>query len=241
MVEVHEQAIGFLGIKLDHHIQHRCVAFVNVFQRFFGFDHRRFCQGHAVIVAEHIPVKLFQIFVQMRAVIEIAKAFGGGHNVIVGKPFFFGNESNHIFPETVHTQIQPEPQDLLDLFPYQRIVHVQICLLNGEQVHIVFLAYFVPSPGLAFKEGVPVVGQFAVCLGRSPDVVIGVGFDPLTGFLEPCMGCAGVVDHQIHNDLHAPFVGPVQHLAERLHTAEFFGNVHIVGDVIAAVHTGGGV
>ena len=51
----------------------------------------------------------------------------------------------------------------------------------------------------------------------------------------------GVIDHQIHQHLHATFVGTVQNLFEGLHTAEFGSDVHVVGDVIAAVSAGGRV
>ena len=64
---------------------------------------------------------------------------------------------------------------------------------------------------------------------------------PEFGGMEAFMLVTGVIDHQIHDDLHVPFMGTVQHLFEGLHAAEFRSDVHIVGDVIAAVGTGGGV
>ena len=52
---------------------------------------------------------------------------------------------------------------------------------------------------------------------------------------------AGVVHHQVHDDLHAPLVGPIQNFFEGLHAAEFRGDVHVVRDVVAPVGAGGGV
>ena len=53
------------------------------------------------------------------------------------------------------------------------------------------------------------------------------------------MFVTGVVDHQIHDDLHTPLVCAVEDLFEGFHTAEFFGDVHIVGNIVAAVCAGG--
>ena len=52
---------------------------------------------------------------------------------------------------------------------------------------------------------------------------------------------AGVVDDQIHHQLHAAVMYALQHLFEGLHAAEFRGDIHVIGDVIAAVRAGGGV
>ena len=95
-------------------------------------------------------------------------------------------------------------------------------------MHIVFLSYLVPCPCLALKERVPVVGNFAVLLRRSPDVVVGVGLDFLTALLKPLVLSGGVINYKIHNDLHASFVGTVKHLFKCLHTAELLGNIKVV-------------
>ena len=159
--------------------------------------------------------------------------------MVIRQSFLLGNEGNHILPETVHPHVQPEPQNLLHFFPHQWIVHIQVCLLHRKQVHVVLLTDFIPGPGLALKKRIPVVGQFSVCLGRTPDVVVGVGLNSLAALLEPFMLGAGVIHHQIHNYLHTPLMGTIQHLPECIQTAEFLGNVIIVGDIVAAVHTGG--
>ena len=53
------------------------------------------------------------------------------------------------------------------------------------------------------------------------------------------MFIAGMVHHQIHDELHAALMHTVQHLTECLHTAELRSDVHIIRNIIAAVGSGG--
>ena len=241
MVEVHEQTIRFLGSKLDHHIQHRIIVLINVFQCLFGGNHRSFRQHHAVIVAEYITVEFFQIFVQSGTVIVISNTLGGRHDVIIRQAFLLGNERNHVFPETVHTHIQPKTQNIFDLFPNQRVIHIQVRLLHRKDVHVVFFSHLVPCPGFSLKDGIPVVGQFSIFFGRPPDVVIGIRIDPLPALFEPAVFGTGMVDHKIHDYFHTTFMRAIQHLLESLQTAEFFCDIIVIRNVIAAVHTGRGI
>ena len=50
-----------------------------------------------------------------------------------------------------------------------------------------------------------------------------------------------MINHQIHNYLHAAFMGTVQHFTECIHSAKFFSYVIVVGDVISTVGTRGGI
>ena len=169
------------------------------------------------------------------------KSFAGRHQVVVGKTFLFGDVGDDVLPEAVHPQVQPEAQNPLHFLPHLRVIHVQVRLLHGEQVQVVFAANLVERPGFSLKEGVPIVGELPAGLPGTPEVVVGVGVDALTAFLEPFMLVAGVVHHKIHDDLHVPGMGALQHLLECLHAAEFRRDVPVIGDVVAAVRPGGGV
>ena len=238
---VGHEAVRFLCGELDHHVQYGITLLMDEFQGLFGGQQGGFRKGHAVVVIEYVPLELLQIFVEMGAVVEHEDALGGGHEPIVGETLGLGNEGDDVLTEAVYAHVQPEAENVLHFFTNQRIVHVQIRLLDGEQVHIVFLSHLVPLPCLTLKQGIPVVGQLAARFCGAPDIVIGVGVDTLTALLEPFVLHTGVVDHQVHDDLHAPRVGTVQHFFEGFHAAEFGGNVVVVGDVIAAVHPGGGI
>ena len=234
------QAVGAHGLELDHHI-HLAVLLVDVFQGLTGAHHRCLRQRHAVIVIQHVPLELLQILMDPRAVVIVADAPGGRHQPVIRQTVLLGDEGDHILPEAVHPQIQPEPQDVLYLLPHQRVIHVQIRLLHGEQVQIVLLPQLVPLPRLPLEHAVPVVGQVAAGLLLPPDVVVGIGRDAAAGLLEPLVLVAGVVHHQIHNDLHAPLMGALQHLFEPIHAAELRRDVPVIGDIVPAVRPRRGI
>ena len=52
---------------------------------------------------------------------------------------------------------------------------------------------------------------------------------------------AGVIDHQIHNDLHIPGMGTLQNGFESFHTAKLGSDIHVIGNIVAAIRTGGGI
>ena len=237
---VGEQAVAAHVLKLDHHI-HLSVRLGNVFQCLFGGDERSLRQSHAVVVRQNIPAEFRQIVMDMRTVIVFQDPLAGGHEMVVRKTFLLGDEGDDVLPESVHAQIQPEFQDLLYFLTDQRVVHVQVRLLDGEQMEIVFPTGLVPGPGLSLKVGVPVVGERAVRFCRSPDVVIRIGIDALPALPEPLMLITGVIDHEIHDDLHVPCVGTVQNFLEGVHATIFPGDVHVIGDVITHVGVGGRV
>ena len=230
-----------MTLELDHHVDLAGLVFRDIAQSHFGGDQRCFCQSHAVIVVKHIPLELVEIFVDVRAVIVVAHTLVDGKHMIVWKPLFFGDVGDHIFPETVHTHVEPKPQDLLHFFPHQGVVHIEVRLFHRKQVQVIFSTHLVPGPGLALKVAVPVVGKLSVRFTGPPDIIIGVGIDPLPALLEPFVLVAGVVYNQVHNHLHIPLMGAIQNRFECFHAAEFRCDVHIIGNVIAAVSAGGGV
>ena len=164
-----------------------------------------------------------------------------GEDVVVRQALLFGNVGDHVLPEAVHPQFQPEAHDVLDFLPDFGVIHIQVGLLDGKQVEVVFSPDFIVSPGLALKIGVPVIGELPVFARRTPDVVIGIRLNPAAAFLEPFVLITGVVHDQVHDYLHTSGMGTIQHLTECLHAAEFRGNVPIIGDVVAAVRPRRGV
>ena len=235
-----EETVGALALELDHHVD-LSVLFIDVLQRPTGPHQRRLGEGKAIIVIEYIPFELRQIFVDMGAVVIVGHTLVDGEEMVVGQPLFFGDIGDDILTEAIHAHVQPETQDLLDLLADKRVIHVQIGLLDGEEVEIILPAHLVIGPRLALKVGVPVVGQLAVGTGRPPDVIVGVGFDAPAALLKPLVLITGVVHHQVHQELHAPGMDAVQDLTECLHAAELGGDIHIVGNIVSAVGTGGGI
>ena len=237
---VGEQTVGTLALKLDHHI-HLAGILVNIAEGHFRRDQGSLRQGHAVVVIQYILLELRQVFVDPGPVVIVEHAFVNGEQVVIRQAVLLGNVGDHVFPEAIHTHIQPETKDIFHFFPDFGVVHIQIRLLHGEQMEIVFLPHLIPGPGLTLEITVPVIGQFPVGLGGTPDVVVGVRFDSPAAFLEPFVLVTGVIYHQIHDDLHTPLMGAIQNLLEGFHAAVHGIDVHVVGNIITAVRTGGGV
>ena len=192
-------------------------------------------------MVENVPFELRQVFVDMGTMVVIGHSFIDREQVVVRKSLLFRNVGNHVLPEAVNPQIQPEAHDVLDFLPHLRIIHIQIGLLHRKEMEIIFAANLIVSPRLALKIGVPVVGQLPVLPCRTPDVVVRIGVNTAAALLEPFMLIAGVVHHQIHDHLHAPGMGALQHFFKGFHTAEFRGNIPVIGNIVAAVRSRGGV
>lgn len=109
---------------------------------------------------QHVVLEFIQIFVDVGAVIVVWHPLAGRHQVIVRQAFLLGDVGDDVLPEAVHPHVQPEAENALHFLPHLGVVHIQVGLLHGEQVQIVFAANLVECPGFSLKEGIPVVGEF---------------------------------------------------------------------------------
>ena len=237
---VGEEAVGALALELNHHVQ-LTTLLVNVLEGPLGPHQGGFGESEAVVVVEHIPLELGEVFVDVRAVVIAGHALIDGEEVVIGQALFFGDVGDDILTEAVHPHVQPKAEDFLHLLADEGVVHVEVGLLHGEEVKVILPTHFIICPRLALKIAVPVVGELAIFTGAPPNVVVGVGLDTLAALLKPLMFIAGVVHHQVHHQFHPPLMAALQHFFKGLHAAELGVNVHIVGDVVAAVCPGGGV
>ena len=186
--------------------------------------------------------EFLQIGVDAGAVVIQLDAPGGGQREAVGQSPGLGDHGDHILPEAVHALVQPETHDLLDLLPNGGVAEVQIGLVGREQVQVIGPPLLVPAPGVPLEEALPVVGQGIFPLsGRTPVVVALIGFQPPAAGLKPGVLVAGVVDDQIHYDLHPPPVQLLHQLLKQLHPPELPGDVHIIRHIVAVVRVGRGI
>ena len=234
-----KKAVGAHDLVLDHHVDLLVRPLVYVFERNLRCNHGRLRQGHTVVLRKDLIPELSQILMDVGAVIVIENALVYRQKRIVRQALFFGDKRDHVLPEAVHPFVQPEAHDFFDFLTNQWIVHIEVRLLYREQVQIVFPADRVKGPCLAFKVGIPVVGQLAVILQRAPDIIIRIGIDPAAALLEPFVFVTGVVDHQIHDHLHSPVMGFPQTGLKGLHAAELGIYVHVVRNIVAAIRSGG--
>lgn len=92
--------------------------------------------------------------------------------------------------------------------------------------------------------GNPIVRRLTVTIlvvtGRPPDVPVPVlVILGASGLLKPFVLVTGVIDHQIHEKLHAPLMAALDQLLDICDRTIFIGDTVVVGDVIAHVHLWG--
>ena len=134
------------------------------------------------------------------------------------------DEGGGVEPEPRHAELQPEPDDLLDLLTHPGVVHVQVGLEVVEAV-------VVPRPGDVVERPRRVLiagehhalAQVARLLLR-PDVPVPIRRGRVgASRLEPRVLVGGVVDDQIDEDADAPVVGLVDQLDEVAERAQVRG------------------
>ena len=159
--------------------------------------------------------------------------------IAVGKARRLGDEGHDILAKTVHTHIQPEAHDVLELLAHARIVHIEIRLFSGEEMQIVFVQPLIIFPCAALKMTGPVVGREpASGHGASwpPVVIVVIGIVPALPTLpKPGMFVRAVVHHEVEEHPHAAFVRLLQQFPEHLEVAEVRMDVPVIGDVVAVV------
>ena len=156
-----------------------------------------------------------------------------------------GDHVDDVHPEAVHAAVQPPAHHLVDRLPDLGVLPVEVGLLAGEQVQVVLAGVGVVLPGRPGEERPPVGGFGAgiaavhALAGRSPPVPIALGIVRRRLRLdEPRVLVGGVVDHQVHHQLHAAAVHGLQQRIEIGEGAEDGLDVPVVADVVARVVLG---
>ncbi|CAH0322719.1 hypothetical protein SRABI128_04971 [Microbacterium sp. Bi128] len=203
---------------------------------------------------EDFPVHLLQELVHAGAVdVErgaVTKELAVGHRAVRERGVL-GDEVDDVHPEPVHASVQPPVHHLVDRGADLRILPVQVRLLLRKDVQVVLPGGLVELPRGPGERRAPVGrlrrlaprGGAGVDVPRRPPPVP-VALRVLLrgpGFHEPRVLVRGVVDHQVHHQLHAARVQPVGQFPELLEGTEQRVHVPVVADVIAVVVLRGGV
>ncbi len=106
---------------------------------------------------------------------------------------------------------------------------------------IVFIEVFIVFPGTAFEYGQPVVGRL-LAVALAPEIIIVIRIvGALAALLEPFVLAGGMIDNEIHKDLHAAFMSLFENHFEIVESAEFGIDILIIGNIVAVVAVGGGI
>src|SRR5699024_10429954 len=171
-----------------------------------------------------------------------------GRDDPVRKSWSLGDEVDHVHPEAVDATVEPPAHHVVDRGPDLWVLPVQIGLLGGEQVQVVLAGGLVQSPGRTREERLPVVRLSTRCTGleavswSTPDVPVAFRVvERGSGLDEPRMLGGGVVDDQVHDELHPALVHLLEQLVEFVERAEDRVDVVVVADVVAVVSVRGAV
>ena len=147
----------------------------------------------------------------------------------------FRQKRNHVHPKSIDAFVKPEAHHGVDFLPQRFVFPVQIGLLFGEQVQVVFTRRLIECPGRAGKEGLVVVGLFA------PDVIIPVRVVfAATAFPKPAVFVGRVIDDQVQHQFHAPPMNARQQFIEVVHGAKFGHDGFVVRNVVPIISVGRG-
>ena len=174
----------------------------------------------------------------------------------VGQALGLDHAVGHVHAEPVHSAVQPEAQDVIELAVDLRVLPVQIRLGGVEEVQVPLavlgpggaggvLALADPGPGRAAEEGLPVVGRLCAVgpcsLTEHVALALRASRPGGQGGTEPGVLIRGVVGHQVHHHADAQAVRRVDQLIGILQRAEERIDVPIVGHVISRVVLRGAV
>ena len=244
-------ALAVVNVEVSEHKQHVKLAVArigDVFVAGAALDTGAFTHGHIAIAAiEHLAMHLLEEFVKARTVlaepIHVRVTLRTDLAVLhlaIGTQML-GNKRDHVHAETVNTAIHPPIHHVVHRATHGRIFPIEVRLLLRELVQVVFAALGIVLPCAAAEVGSPVVGLSAgrarlmARLGRTPPIPVRVRIVLAAAGLEPWVFVRRVVDHEVHDDLHAQPVRLGEQCVHVSESAEHRVDLLVVGDVVAVV------
>ena len=164
----------------------------------------------------------------------------------VGERVGLADQVDHVHAEAVDAPVDPPAHHRVHGLPDLGVLPVEVGLLAAEQVQVVLPRRLVELPPRAAEERAPVGGlgsgrpRCEALPRRAPDVPVPLGRGRVARLDEPRVLVGGVVDHQVHHQLHPAGVDGLGQLVDVGQRAEHRVDRLVVGDVVAVVVLGGG-
>ena len=210
-------------------------------------DALRFTDEEQVAVerSEHFAMHLGEELVHPRAVDDRsteAAVLLAGPDLSVRERRVLGDQVDDVHPEAVDAPVEPPAHHRVDGLADLGVLPVEVGLLAREEVQVVLAGHLVVLPRRAGEERSPVVRlgsrlpRYAALTSGPPPVPVALGIVRGRPRLdEPRVLVGGVVDHEVHQQLHAAPMDVGQQLVEVLESAEQRVDVLVVADVVAVV------
>ncbi len=237
-------------LELEHHV-HLGAGRVGEQDGVLDRDAGHLADGEerSVTRGEHLAVHLRQELVDPRAAQigrrAVAQGGAGQRGAVVQVPVgsdVLGDHVDDVHPEAVDPAVEPPPHHRVHRLPDLGVLPVEVGLLAVEQVQVVLAAGLVERPCRAGEERLPVGRLRARVAGGHPaarwppPVPVALrGRARRPALVEPRVLVAGVVDHQVHEQLHPARVQLGDQLVELRQRPEQRVDVLVVADVVAVV------
>ena len=227
----------FQLFELEQHVEFALV-FADPVQCVFDVDAVRLADGHDVVVSEGAfaqvgDVVLNAVDIKMHRRRGYCLPFVRVRHVRQAGGFL--QVGDGVDAEAVDALVEPPANHPVHGRAHVVVVPVQVRLLFGEQVQVVFVGGVVVAPDGFTEIAFPVVRR-ATVIALAP--VVPVPFRVVfrrARFPEPGVFVAGVVDHQVEQNAQAALVGFKEQAVEVFHGAEVVEDALVVADVVAVV------
>ena len=131
---------------------------------------------------------------------------------------------------------KPPVDHFIKFFSQKRVFPVKIGLFFGKHVQVVFISTRYRFPAASAKVRTQVTWGITVSALAEIEIIsifsVGIG----QGFLEPFVLVRTVIDDQIHNNIHIPFLRFGKQFVKLFHRSEFFRNCVVIRNIIALIY-----
>ena len=191
---------------------------------------RHLSHGHHVGNAG-VSDKLFQVLMDPGAVRIESSAVS---DEVVFQYIRLGDQVDHVEAEASDALLLPEADDILELFSHLRVLPVEVCLGDIEQMQVIFFQGRHIFPRVAAELGNPVCGSVSVH-GIPENIVIHVLGIARQRLLKPLVLGGRVVEDHVKHQADAALVRLADQSLRILHGSEHGIDRIVVRHIVAVV------
>lgn len=246
-------------LEVEDHVDLAAVVLDSLQHLVRVLNERHLADAERIILLQDLA-QILQVFVQPWSVgVELIRPLPDAPRVLdrrVGEALILTDEVDHVHSEPICTFVEPEAHDIMHRLADGRVLPVEIWLLCRIEMEVIFTGQLIELPRAPWMKSDqdctgeasiptlevrdPVIRGMSVPVlvkpGRLPDIPIAVliilGASRL---LEPLVLVAGVVDHQVHQQLHSPVMAALDQPLDINDRAVLVRDTVVVGNVVAHV------
>ena len=212
----------------------KCIKFVLFHIKYFAYS-------KCFVFLECMFLQIFQKFSDTIYFVYHFPTAGKSIRTIrleIWKVQIFLDINDCINTESGETFFKPPVDHFIKLFSQNRVFPVKIGLFFGKHVQVVFISTRYRFPAASAKVRTQITWGISIFSLTEIEIAgifsVGIG----QGFLKPFVLVRTVIDDQIHNNIHIPFLRFGKQFVELFYRSEFFRNCVVIGNIIALIYKG---